>query len=153
MTDVVFYEKPGCANNARQKQLLEAAGHRLSVRNLLSEPWTADRLLAFFGQRPVAEWFNRAAPSVKSGAVNPASLDAASAIALMLAEPILIRRPLMEADGARSVGFDPVHVEAWIGLSNPRAPNPGVRNADLETCRRASAAPAAPCPTTEAGKP
>jgi nitrogenase-associated protein len=142
MTDVIFYEKPGCANNARQKQLLEAAGHSLSVRDLLRESWTADRLRAFFGGRPVAEWFNRAAPSIKSGAIVPESLDAASALALMLAEPILIRRPLMEAEGARSVGFDPAHVDAWIGLTNRQA-----QGADLESCRRGPAA--APCETPQ----
>jgi arsenate reductase-like glutaredoxin family protein len=41
---VIFYEKPRCATNARQRQLLEAAGHDVLARNLLSEPWTAQRL-------------------------------------------------------------------------------------------------------------
>jgi nitrogenase-associated protein len=136
MAHVVFFEKPGCANNARQKRQLEAAGHTLSVRDLLREPWTAEQLLSFFGRRPVAEWFNRAAPKVKSGAIDPERLDAASAIALMLAEPILIRRPLMEAEGARAIGFDPAHVDAWIGLSAPQ-----VSGADLETCRRSATTP------------
>lgn len=138
MTHIVFYEKPGCSNNARQKQLLEAAGHTLTVRDLLREAWTADRLLAFFVGKPVAEWFNKAAPKVKSGVIDPDQLDAAAAIALMLAEPILIRRPLIEADGRRSAGFDPAHIEAWIGLSKPQA-----HGADLETCRRGSASAAA----------
>ncbi|WP_036263334.1 ArsC/Spx/MgsR family protein [Methylocapsa aurea] len=136
MADIVFYEKPGCANNARQKQLLEAAGHKLDVRNLLNEPWSADRLLAFFGRRPVAEWFNKAAPRVKSGAIDPEKLDPAGAIALMLAEPLLIRRPLMESGGVRAVGFDPAYVDSWVGLTNPRA-----QGADLETCRRGSSTP------------
>lgn len=134
MTHIVFYEKPGCANNARQKQLLEAAGHTLTVRDLLREAWTADRLLAFFIGKPVVEWVNKAAPKVKSGVIDPDQLDAAAAIALMLDEPILIRRPLIEADGRRSSGFDPAHIEAWIGLSKPQA-----QGADLETCRRGSA--------------
>lgn len=135
MAHVVFYEKPGCANNARQKRLLEAAGHSLNVRSLLEEPWTAERLLSFFAGRHVAEWFNRAAPKVKSGVIDPESVDAERAIALMLAEPILIRRPLMEVEGARAVGFDPDYVDAWIGLSSPQA-----KGADLETCRRGSKA-------------
>jgi nitrogenase-associated protein len=138
MAHVVFYEKPGCANNARQKLLLEAAGHCLSVRDLLREPWTADRLLGFFGAAPVASWFNRAAPKVKAGVIEPEKLDAANAIALMLAEPILIRRPLMEVEGRRAVGFDPAHVDAWIGLSARP-----LQGADLETCRRSATAPAA----------
>ena len=48
MSTLIFYEKPGCANNARQKRLLLDAGHELVVRDLLSEPWTAQRLQEFF---------------------------------------------------------------------------------------------------------
>ena len=99
MTTVIFYEKPGCANNTRQKVLLAAAGHTVLARNLLTEPWTAQRLLAFFGERPVAAWFNRASPKVKSGEIVPEELDAVTALAMMRADPLLIRRPLLEADG------------------------------------------------------
>lgn len=133
MAKVVFYEKPGCSNNARQKQMLAAAGHELDIRNLLIEPWTAERLRGFFGLRPVAEWFNKAAPQIKSGMINPAALSADEALPLMLSEPILIRRPLMEACGQRDIGFDIEKVDAWIGLQ--------VKNfsSDLETCRRSTA--------------
>ncbi len=135
MAHVIFYEKPGCANNARQKALLTAAGHALELHNLLTEPWTSDRLRDFFGTAPVADWFNRAAPQVKSGEIDPARIDAATALALMLADPILIRRPLIEAAGRKVVGFDTALLAQWIGLSAP--PAEGV---DLETCRRRPAA-------------
>ncbi|MBI1424317.1 MAG: hypothetical protein GC149_12685 [Gammaproteobacteria bacterium] len=39
MAEIVFYEKPGCGNNTRQKALLAAAGHHVIARNLLTEPW------------------------------------------------------------------------------------------------------------------
>ena len=65
MATILFYEKPGCANNARQKRLLLDAGHELIVCDLLATRWTAEELRAFFGGRPVSEWFNRAAPRVK----------------------------------------------------------------------------------------
>lgn len=139
MTDVLFFEKPGCANNARQKQLLQAAGHRLDVRDLLREPWTAERLRGFFGGLPVAAWFNKAAPQVKSGAIDPGRLDEGQALALMLADPILIRRPLMEAGGRRAAGFDQAQVEAWIGLSAAKP-----QQTDLETCRRQNLPPCPP---------
>ena len=58
MTKVVFYEKPGCGGNARQKALLIASGHELDVRNLLTEPWTAATLRPFFGSKPLRDWFN-----------------------------------------------------------------------------------------------
>jgi len=113
MTHVVFYEKPGCGGNAKQKAWLESAGHSLEVRSLLAWPWTADSLLAFLAPLPVAEWFNRAAPRVKSGEVEPELLDRDTALALLLAEPLLIRRPLMEARG-----------QGW-SASNPRPWPPG----------------------------
>jgi len=117
MATVLFYEKPGCANNARQKLWLANAGHRVEARSLLDEPWTRERLLAFFGERPVAQWFNRAAPRVKSGEIVPEEMTVESALALMMKEPLLIRRPLMESDGRREVGFDPEVVDAWLGLA------------------------------------
>ncbi len=122
MAKVVFYEKPGCAGNARQKALLRQSGHELDVRDLLTTPWTAEALRSFFGARPVAEWFNTASPRVKSGEVRPADLVAEAALALMLADPLLIRRPLIEVDGRRETGFNSALIDAWIGLAPAAAP-------------------------------
>ncbi|MDR3352417.1 MAG: hypothetical protein LBO00_05310 [Zoogloeaceae bacterium] len=117
MAHVIFYEKPGCGGNARQKELLQAAGHTLTVKSLLAEPWTRERLLAFLAPLPVPEWFNRAAPQVKAGEIDPERIDAESALARMLENPLLVRRPLMEAAGERKVGFIQEEVDAWIGLA------------------------------------
>ncbi len=114
-----FYEKPGCINNTRQKQLLQAAGCEFQAHNLLAEPWSAERLQAFFQGLAVADWFNRSAPRVKSGEVVPESLDAEQALALMLTEPLLIRRPLMELNGKHLVGFDSDAVAATFALVLP----------------------------------
>ena len=133
MAKIVFFEKPGCANNTRQKALLAGAGHEVDARNLLTEDWTAQRLRPFFGVRPVAEWFNRAAPRVKSGEVVPDRMDEADAIALMLAEPLLIRRPLLQVGNRREAGFDPDLVDEWIGLEQSTAAAPAK---DWETCTK-----------------
>jgi nitrogenase-associated protein len=125
MTHLVFFEKPGCGGNACQRAALEAAGHTLERRNLLTVPWTAESLQAFLAPLPVPDWFNRAAPSVKSGEVQPDTLDADAALALLLKEPLLIRRPLMQRtdNGARFVGFETAAVDAWVGLgTNPASP-------------------------------
>jgi len=135
MAEVVFYEKPGCAGNARQKTLLEQAGHRLIVRDLLSTVWTDQTLRPFFGDRPVAEWFNRAAPAVKSGAVNPDALDEEEALALLLADPLLIRRPLMRVGDRRACGFDVDAVDDWIGLARKPVGNvEGCPKPDMAPC-------------------
>lgn len=36
MATVIFYEKPGCINNTKQKARLLAAGHEVQAHNLLS---------------------------------------------------------------------------------------------------------------------
>lgn len=116
MATILFWEKPGCSGNARQKALLAASGHAVIARNLLAEPWTFDRLRAFFGARPVADWFNRASPRVKSGELRPETLEESAALALMLQDKLLIRRPLMQVGERCEAGFDMALVADWIGL-------------------------------------
>lgn len=132
MAHLTFFEKPGCGGNARQRAALLAAGHTLEVRSLLAEPWTAESLLAYLAPLPVCEWFNRAAPRVKSGEVQPEQLGPDHALMLLLGEPLLIRRPLMQRsdDGSRHVGFDTAAVDAWVGLT----PATTTARASLEGC-------------------
>lgn len=58
---------------------------------MLAEPWNEERLALFFGDRPVAEWFNPAHPRVKSGEVVPAVFG-------------------------RLAGFNVTEVHNWTGL-------------------------------------
>lgn len=116
MAKVVFYEKPGCAGNARQKALLIRSGHEIDARNLLDEPWTAASLRSFFGNRAVGEWFNRAAPRIKSGEIDPDAMTPDRALVEMVAHPVLIRRPLLQVGDRREVGFVRELIADWIGL-------------------------------------
>jgi nitrogenase-associated protein len=128
MADVWFYEKPGCINNDKQKSLLRRSGHQVIACNLLEEPWASEVLRRFFGELPVAEWFNRTAPAVKSGKVNPDAVNEAQALELMMGDPILIRRPLMRVGDDYRVGFDSQAVAEWIGLTATDG------SGDLESC-------------------
>jgi nitrogenase-associated protein len=132
---IQFYQKPGCATNARQKRRLEAAGHVVIARSLLTEPWTAEALRGFFGSMLVKAWFNPASPRIKSGEIALEKLDSTNAIALMLDDPMLIRRPLVEADGQRCAGFDREPVTSLLG-DRP--------NEDVEACGWPQAT--TPCP-------
>ena len=140
MAKVIFYEKPGCINNTKQKALLQAAGHELEVHNLLSESWTVARLRLFFGQAAIATCFNPTAPAIKSGEINPGTLDAETALNLMVASPILIRRPLLEVGDRKLVGFDLAVIDDWIGLEptttddEQQALSQSLKKQDLETC-------------------
>ena len=129
MVDVIFYEKSGCSGNARQKALLEAAGHTVMPRDLRQVAWTRSMLLDFLYALPVSEWFNRSAPVVKSRAVIPEELDEETALGLLLQEPLLIRRPLLEVGSERMAGFDVYAIDAWIGLNGTQV------DGDMESCR------------------
>ena len=131
MKTVIFYEKPCCINNTKQKAMLVAAGHEVIARNLLKTPWTRETLRPFFGDLPVREWFNYSAHRIKVGEIMPEQLDESTALEFMLAEPLLIRRPLMQVGEVFMVGFNIEKVEAWIGLS-PIDNQPQ----DIETCPR-----------------
>jgi len=62
-----------------------------------------------------------------------------AALDMMLAEPLLIRRPLMEVDGALCAGFDAKMVDTWIGLNDSQP-----KEEPCPICHRSE-----PCPTPE----
>lgn len=137
MAVVIFYEKPGCINNTRQKAWLRDSGHTVDARDLLAEPWTPDRLREFFGSLPACDWVNPTAPAITSGKILPSALSEGELIEAMCTDPLLIRRPLMDVEGARVVGFDSRKVAAWIGLK-------GEVGGNLEECPKGGENP---CPT------
>jgi nitrogenase-associated protein len=150
VTQVLFFEKPGCLSNTRQRSLLASLGHSLQVRNLLAEPWTPERLRPFFGDRPVRDWFNLTAPRVRSGEVLPDALSEPEALALMVKDPLLVRRPLIEiapelggTDGVlRDCGFAPGSLLDALGVRL-------VPGEDLQSCSRGGDAPICPDPDAE----
>lgn len=132
MSDLLFFEKPGCINNTRQKAILRGLGHQLVEVDLLRVSWTPASLRVFFGNRPVEQWFNPAAPRVKSGEVRPAYLDEAQALELMVADPLLVRRPLIQCGYGHTAGFDDDDpVLRCLGVE----PHP---DKDLQSCPRDS---------------
>jgi len=137
MADLIFWGKPGCAGNARQIALLRASGHTLEIRNLAAEPWTPYQLRPFFGRLPVEAWFNQSGPRIKRGEIRPETFSEAIAIELLIREPLLIRRPLLQCKDIRTAGFNPDFLTAWIGL----APSPTRID---EACPRSDMPP---CPT------
>ena len=139
MATVIFYEKPGCGNNTKQKVWLAASGHTVLAKNLLTEKWTAQKLRPFFGEMPVVKWFNPAAPAVKSGEIDPTAYTEEEALAMMVAQPLLIKRPLMDVEGELRAGFEAKAVDAWIGLNDSQP-----KDEPCPICHRSE-----PCPAPE----
>lgn len=118
--------------------MLEAAGHEVVAKDLLSEPWTAERLRRFFGDTPVTSWFNPAASRMKSGEINPDTFSDEAALILMVGDPLLIRRPLIEADGQMCAGFDREPVVSLLGNR--------LTGEDVQGCSRHDQATQCPSP-------
>lgn len=85
---------------------------------------------------------NRTAPRLKSGEIDPALVDAQAALEMMLSDPLLIRRPLIEADGWHLAGFDATQIELRLGAAAHGEAQP-----DPENCSRPHAA--TPCATPQ----
>lgn len=135
MAHVTFFTKSGCQTGAKQLATLQEAGHEVDVQSILDHNWTADELASYFGDLPVAQWFNRNSPRIKSGEVDPGAYDRASGLAAMCADPLLIRRPLMKVGDSMKCGFDLQDIAEWIGLS----PQALERNEDLKSCSAVTA--------------
>ena len=112
---VIFYEKPGCATNAKQKKSLREAGYTLIERNLLKHGMSAEELLAFLRPLPLRAWFNPNAPAIKKGEIDPDTMDESCAVAALMGDPILIRRPLMAFKDQKLCGFESAFIKDLLG--------------------------------------
>ena len=103
---IVFYEKPGCAGNARQKKLLKQCGFDLDVKDMLNTPWSVDELQSFFYGLDKTEIVNISAPDIKNNVLNLNNISKDELINLMIQKPLLIKRPLMIFGESKLCGFD-----------------------------------------------
>ncbi|MBC8318151.1 MAG: hypothetical protein H8E41_09610 [Desulfobulbaceae bacterium] len=115
MAKILFYEKPGCINNEKQKHILLVAGHSLQCVDILKYPWNQDRLLPFINGKKPEQIINNTAPAVKKGSLDPGQLSFSQAMALMIEDPLLIKRPLIEVDGLCIQGFESNMLKPYLG--------------------------------------
>ena len=137
MATILFYEKPGCRNNTRQKAMLELSGHAVQSVNLLEYPWSKEELEEYLGEKAVEECFNPAAPAIKSGEINPLVYTKEEAVLMMIEDPILIKRPLLQIGEHRIQGFDTTVLRYIINLSGVEGAEKVVesfRMTDMNSC-------------------
>lgn len=131
---IIFWEKPGCMGNARQRALLATGGHEIEVRSLPGHAWTRDELSPFLEGLAVPDWFNRGARRVKEGDIDPDAMDSETAYSVLLADPILVKRPLLEIAGHKKLGFDLEWIESKVGPFPSTERVNRVRGEDLTAC-------------------
>ena len=101
-----FYEKTGCSGNAKQKELLKSHNISFSVKSLLDTSWTKETLSEFFKGLEVIDMFNPFAPQKGDKQIDINSYSKDEPITLMIKNPILIKRPLLDINGVKICGFD-----------------------------------------------
>jgi len=115
--EIVFYEKPGCSGNAKQKKLLELYNISFTTKDILSHAWTQKELESFFSELPKEKIYNKFAPQIKNKALNIDALSKDLLIQKMLQDPILIKRPLLELGANKVCGFDVEKINAILKLN------------------------------------
>lgn len=106
MKRVTLYTKSGCTTCLKARQFLLSQGIHYTERDIFKHPFNEGELRAIVAKRPVKEIFSYRSPSVKALGLDPDGLSEDDMIRHMLAEPRLIRRPLMTTGQALTVGFD-----------------------------------------------
>lgn len=103
MSDVVIYHNPACGTSRNTLALLREKGLEPRVVEYLKAGWTADQLSALLKRMGVgaqAILRTRGTRAEELGLTKPGATDA-EIIAAMVAEPILVERPIVEtAKGA-----------------------------------------------------
>ena len=69
MAKLYFYEKTGCINNTKQKEILTLANYDFEAIDIIKHSWKKEELLSFFKDSEAKDCFNRKSPRVKSGEI------------------------------------------------------------------------------------
>ena len=115
MAFIQFFEKPGCINGEKQKNILIEAGNILECVNILEHSWNREELALFIAVKDPTLIMNYTAPAIKKGEIIPANLSYDEAVTLMIENPLLIKRPLIRVDGMSVQGFTDERLTPYLG--------------------------------------
>ncbi len=108
--DMILWHNPRCSKSRQALALLEAAGHAPTLRRTLEDPPSTAELrqaLALLGM--TAGQLIRPKEARERG-LSPRECDEGALITAMAADPILIERPILFANGKAIVGRPPEDV-------------------------------------------
>lgn len=116
-TKVIFYEKPGCMGNAKQKKLLQSNNVAFEVRSILDTKWDKKTLESFFENLNIYDITNQFAPKVKNNQINLDTTSKSEMIEMMIKDPILIKRPLLVIGEQKICGFDIQRINSCLSIN------------------------------------
>jgi len=112
MGEVTIYHNPRCSKSRQTLALLHSRGLSPRVVHYLDTPPSAatlERLLAMLKMRPRQLMRRHEAPYAELNLDDP-SLGDSELIAVMASHPILIERPIVEANDRAAIGRPPENV-------------------------------------------
>ncbi len=112
MTEVVIYHNPKCSKSRQTMALLEERGIKPTVVKYLETPPTATKLkalLSLLGMAPRELMRKNEAP-YRELELAKVDLSEDQLVRAMVANPVLIERPIVEANGKAAVGRPPERV-------------------------------------------
>ena len=113
---LTMYGIKNCDTVAKARKWLEDRGHAYAFHDYKSAGIDRDRLAAWVAEFGWETVLNRAGTTFrKLDEADKQGLDADKAIALMLAQPSMIKRPILDLGARRLVGFKPDIYEAALG--------------------------------------
>lgn len=107
MTEVTIYHNPRCSKSRETLKLIEDKGISPTVIEYLKTPPSAaelKRILGLLGKAP--QDLLRRKEAAEAG-IDPAALSADALIAAMVANPVVIERPIVVANGKAALGRPP----------------------------------------------
>ncbi len=112
MTELILYHNPRCSKSRGALELLESAGHSVSVRRYLETPPSAGELKTLLGKLGITarQLLRSGEDEYKSLQLDNPALDDDALIAAMAAHPKLIERPILIAGDRAVVGRPPEKV-------------------------------------------
>ena len=81
------------------KAWLSRTGAEVEERDFFTDPFSEDELRELLGDQPPSDYFSWNSPSRRKLGIERDETSEDELVALMLQEPRLIRRPLIEIDG------------------------------------------------------
>lgn len=119
---VKVYGITNCDTVKKARKFLEGAGVDYAFHDYKKSGADRDRLAAFMQEFGWDKVLNTRGTTWRklSDEVKDATVDAASALELMLDQPSLIKRPIVEAEGGNLIGFDETAWELALEMGQLR---------------------------------